>query len=166
VKGGGTPAEAERADSVGGTDIGFEALYRREYEPMLRVAYLLLDSADAAQEAVHDAFAKVYERWDRIDDHGAYLRTSVSNRCRDLQRRRRLERARTPDPTASYADLGARELLDALAKLPIRQRAAVVLRYYEGLSEAEVAAALDIPVGTVKSTVSRALTQLREAVER
>ena len=77
---------------------------------------------------------------DRIDDHGAYLRTCVVNRCRDLQRRRRLERSRTPDPTSTYEDLGARELLDALAALPIKQRAAVVLRYYEGLSEAETAA--------------------------
>jgi len=151
---------------VGITDDGFEGLYRREYGPMLRVAHLLLDSAEPAQEAVHDAFAKVYERWDRIDDHGAYLRTCVINRCRDLQRRRRLERDRSAQRTASYADLGARELLDALAKLPMRQRAAVVLRYYEGLSEAEIAAALDMPVGTVKSTVSRALTQLREAVDR
>jgi RNA polymerase sigma-70 factor (sigma-E family) len=166
VKGGDIPAEAERAASVGTQDGGFEALYRREYTPMLRLAHLLLDSADVAEEATHDAFAKVYERWDRIDDHGAYLRRCVVNRCRDLQRRRRLERSRRPDPTASYAELGARELLDAMAALPIRQRAAVVLRYYEGLSEAEIGAALDMPVGTVKSTVSRALTQLREAVER
>ena len=121
-------------------DEGFEKLYAREYEPMLRVAFLLLDSADGAQEATHDAFAKVYERWRRIDDHGAYLRTCVVNRCRDLQRRGRLERQRTPDPTSTYEELGARELLDALAALPIKQRAAVVLRYYEGLSEAETAA--------------------------
>ena len=151
---------------MGDIDDGFEELYRQEHLPMLRVAHLLLVSTDAAEEAVQDAFAKVYERWGRIDDHGAYLRRCVVNRCRDVQRRRRLERDRRPSLTASYADLGARELLDALARLPIRQRAAVVLRYYEGLSEAEVAAALDVPVGTVKSTVSRALTQLREAVER
>jgi RNA polymerase sigma-70 factor (sigma-E family) len=166
VKGGGPGIGTERAGGVGDIDDGFERLYRREHLPMLRVAHLLLDSTDAAEEAVHDAFAKVYERWDRIDDHGAYLRRCVVNRCRDVQRRRRLERDRRSTATASYADLGARELLDALAALPIRQRAAVVLRYYEGLSEAEVAAALDVPVGTVKSTVSRALIQLREAVER
>ena len=167
MKGGGFPTGVERAGDVGTRDDGFEALYAREYEPMVRVAHLLLDdSAEAAQEATHDAFAKVYERWDRIDDHGAYLRSCVVNRCRDLQRRRRLERGRTPDRTATYTELGARELLDALAKLPLKQRAAVVLRYYEGLSEADIARALDMPVGTVKSTVSRALTELREAVER
>jgi len=166
VRGGGLATGVERAEDVGTRDDGFEALYTREYEAMVRVAYLLLDSGDAAQEATHDAFAKVYERWDRIDDHGAYLRSCVVNRCRDLQRRGRLERSRTPDRTATYSELGARELLDALAKLPVKQRAAVVLRYYEGLSEADIARTLDMPVGTVKSTVSRALTELREAVER
>jgi RNA polymerase sigma-70 factor (sigma-E family) len=144
----------------------FEDLYRREYDPMCRVAFLLLGSVEAAAEAAHDGFAKVYERWDRIDDHGAYLRVCVVNRCRDLQRRGQLEQARRRDTAVTYEDLGARELLDALAKLPLRQRAALVLRYYEGLSEADVAAALDVPVGTVKSTVSRALSQLREVVER
>lgn len=151
---------------VAGREDGFEVLYRREYDAMVRVAHLLLGSTELAEEAVHDGFARVYERWDRIDEHGGYLRTCVINRCRDLQRRRRLERARSITSTASYEDLGARELLDALAQLPMRQRAAVVLRFYEGLSEADTAAALGIPVGTVKSTVSRALAALREAVER
>ena len=147
-------------------DEAFEKLYVTEYEAMLRLAYLLLDSADAAEEATHDAFAKVYERWRRIDAPGAYLRTCLVNRCRDLQRRRRLERERLPDPPRPYEDLAARELLDALAKLPMRQRAAIVLRFYEGLSEAETATVLGVPVGTAKSTVSRALTQLRQEVER
>jgi DNA-directed RNA polymerase specialized sigma24 family protein len=121
VKCGESPADAERAGQmrpIDERDEGFEKLYAREYEPMLRMAFLLLDSADVAQEATHDAFARVYERWARIDDHGAYLRTCVVNRCRDLQRRRRFERARRTDTTASYSDLGARELLDALAALP------------------------------------------------
>ena len=166
VQGGETRGRSRASDDVGVADGEFEELYRREYEAMSRLAFLLLDSPEAAQEAAHDAFAKVYERWDRIDAPGAYLRTCVVNRCRDLQRRRRLERERRPDPTATYADLGARELLDALAKLPLRQRAAVVLRYYEGLSEADVAAVLGIPLGTVKTTVRRALTDLRETVER
>lgn len=150
----------------GDRDGGFEALYRLEYEPMLRVAYLLLGAAEPAEEATHDAFAKVYERWHGIDQPGAYLRRCVVNRCRDVQRRRRLERDRTPDPTSAYDELGARELLDALAALPHRQRAAVVLRFYEGLSEADTAAALGVPVGTVKSNVSRALDQLRRTVTR
>jgi RNA polymerase sigma-70 factor (sigma-E family) len=154
------------AAGVQDREVGFEALYLREYGPMIRLAFLLLDSQSVAEDAVHDAFAKVYERWRRIDDHGAYLRTCVVNRCRDLQRRRRLERERHPDPGRTYDELGARELLDALAELPVKQRAAVVLRFYEGRSETEIAAALGVAPGTVKSMVSRALAQLREVVER
>lgn len=164
VEGGGNQIEAVRRAQMSNHS-EFEALYRREYDSMLRVAFLLLDSVEAAQEATHDAFAKVLEKWASIDEPGAYLRTCVVNRCRELQRRRRLERSRSAGSTAGYTELGARELVDALAKLPMRQRAAVVLRYYEGLPEAEVAAALQVPVGTVKSNVSRALVQLREAME-
>jgi RNA polymerase sigma-70 factor (sigma-E family) len=165
----GQAIAATAAGSVEGVDqreAAFEALYRQEYAAMVRVAFLLLDAQALAEEAVHDAFAKVYERWRKVDDHGAYLRRCVVNRCRDLQRRRRLERERHPEPGRGYDELGARELLDALAELPMRQRAAVVLRYYEGLSEADTAAALGVAPGTVKSSLSRALAQLREVVER
>jgi RNA polymerase sigma-70 factor (sigma-E family) len=158
-----TAIDDETAEAGPLADDGFEALYLREYEPMLRVAYLLLHSSELAEEAVHDAFAKVYERWARTANPGGYLRTCVVNRCRDLGRRRRVER-RHP-PAAPVADnLEARELLDALGRLPVKRRAAVVLRYYEGLTEAETAAALGVPVGTVKSMVSRGLDQLREEI--
>jgi RNA polymerase sigma-70 factor (sigma-E family) len=164
----GSVAGVVAGSSAGSADreAGFEALYAREYAPMIRVAFLLLDSQSVAEEAVHDAFAKVYERWRKVDDHGAYLRTCVVNRCRDLQRRRRLERDRHPDQGRTYDELEARELLDALAALPVKQRAALVLRFYEGRSESEIAEALGVAPGTVKSTVSRALAQLREVVER
>ena len=144
---------------------GFDDLYRREYAPMLRVAYLLVDSDALAEEAVHDAFAKVYERWRRLDRPGAYLRTCVVNRCRDVQRRRRLERSRPSEVAPVTADLGADEVADALARLPMRQRAALVLRYYEDLSEADIAEALGVRPGTVKSLLSRGLDQLREVIE-
>lgn len=150
-----TPARAE----------GFEQLYADEYEPMLRIAYLLVDSNEAAEEAVHDAFAKVYERWDRLANPGGYLRTCVVNRCRDVQRRRQVER-RTPTPVASeVTELGADELADALAALPIKRWAAIVLRFYDGLSEARIAEVLGVRPGTVKSLLSRGLAQLREAIE-
>jgi RNA polymerase sigma-70 factor (sigma-E family) len=144
---------------------GFDELYRREYEPMVRLAFLLTGSNELAEDAAHDAFAKVYERWSRLDRPGAYLRTCVVNRCRDLLRRRRVERERSPQPVAN-AHLQANEVVDALAKLPVRQRAALVLRYYEDLSEADIAEALGVRRGTVKSLVSRGLDQLREVIER
>ncbi len=133
---------------------------------MLRVAFLLTNSNELAEEVVHDAFAKVYERWARLDRPGGYLRTCVINRCRDLQRRRRFERGRPTAPDEpDTTELGADEVVDALAKLPMRQRAALVLRYYEDLSEADIAEALGVRPGTVKSLVSRGLDQLRKEIE-
>jgi RNA polymerase sigma-70 factor (sigma-E family) len=156
----------ERADTTSVTltrAAGFERLYRDEYEPMIRLAFLLLRSRELGEEAVHDAFAKVYERWKRVDNPGGYLRTCVVNRCRDIGRRRVLER-RHPAEDATNADLETFELVDALAKLPMDRRIALVLRYYDGLTERETAETLGLPLGTVKSRVSRGLAQLREEV--
>lgn len=142
----------------------FEALYADEAQAMSRLAYLMVGSAELAQELVHDAFARLYERWDRVDNPGAYLRTTVVNGCRDTLRRRLLaDRERTdlrPD-----AQLGADHLIDALAILPHRQRAAIVLRYYEDRSEADIADLLGVRPGTVKSLLSRGLATLREVIE-
>jgi RNA polymerase sigma-70 factor (sigma-E family) len=157
------PAPAAVVDDV---DAAFDRLYEREYAPMLRLAVLLVDSREQAEEAVHDAFARVYERWTKLDRPGAYLRTCVVNRCRDVQRRRRFERGRRADTTEPSSELGADELLDALRQLPPKRRAALVLRYYEDLSEADIADALGVRPGTVKSLLSRGLDQLREVIER
>lgn len=152
-----------------GDEAGFDELFAREYAPMVRLAVLLLDSEDEAEEVVQDAFAAVHERWGRLDRPGGYLRRCVVNRCRDLQRRRlvlrRLRRAQPParEPTT---DLGADDLFDALAVLAPRRRAAVVLRFYEGRTEAEIAEVLGVRPGTVKSLLHRALAELREALER
>lgn len=152
-------------------DTGFEDLYRRELVPMVQLAYLLVGREDVANDAVHDAFAKVYERWSKIDNHGGYLRTSVVNRCRDVQRRRRRDRRRARSQTLTadelpVVELGALELVDALLKLPAKQREVLVLRFYADMSEAEVADHVGIPAGTVKSHVSRGLAELRKVVER
>lgn len=141
----------------------FEALYRRQFEPMVRMASLMLGSRDVAVEATQDGFAKVFERFDELDNADAYLRTCVANRCRDLLRRRLLER-RWPIERPESTALEARELLDAVGRLPHRQRAVLVLRFYEGLSEDDTAATLGISVGTVKSRTSRALAKLRKEI--
>ena len=147
-------------------DTAFDELYEREYGAMLRLAVLLVDSREQAEEAVHDAFARVYGRWAKLDRPGAYLRTCVVNRCRDVQRRRRFERGRRSGKGEPSSELGADELLDALALLPPKRRAALVLRYYEDLSEADIAEALGVRPGTVKSLLSRGLDELREVIER
>lgn len=140
-----------------------ESVYSRMYAPLARLAYLLVDTRELAEEAVQDAFAKAYPRWRRIEQPEAYLRTCVVNACRKVQRRRELVR-RTP--VARHADApGADDLADHVADvvraLPPTMREAVVLRYYLQLTDAEIARTLDIAVGTVKSTLNRARHQLR-----
>lgn len=160
-------AEAAAPSSGGkpGSPATVEALFAAEYAPMVRVAFLVV--GDGAEEVVQDAFARVIERWDRLDRPAAYLRTCVVNGCRDQLRRRRvaLRRLAQRSPQAD-ADLGADHLLDALAVLSPLRRAAVVLRYYADLPEAEIAEALGVRPGTVKSMLHRSLAQLREVIER
>ena len=140
-----------------------EAVYSRLYAPLARLAYLLVDTRELAEEAVQEAFAKAYPRWRRIEQPEAYLRTSVVNACRKVQRRRELVR-RTP--LAAVADAPAAgdladHVADVVRALPPTMREAVVLRYYLQLTDAEIARTLDIAVGTVKSTLNRARHQLR-----
>jgi RNA polymerase sigma-70 factor (sigma-E family) len=142
----------------------FDALYVAEYGPMVRLAFLLVGGS-AAEEVVQDAFARVFERWETLDRPGAYLRTCVVNGCRQLGRRRRLQWRHPSSPPAN-AELGADNLLEALDGLAPSRRAAIVLRYYGDLSEAEIAATLGVRPGTVKSMVHRGLRQLREVIER
>lgn len=144
----------------------FDAFYRARYAGMVRLAYSLVDTVEQAEEVVQDAFAGLYDRYERVDDPVAYVRRSVVNGCRQVHRRRRLARRR-PVPAPEVAtDLVYNHLLDAIARLPLRQRAVVVLRYEAGLDEAEIAATLGIPAGTVKSRLARAKDRLREEIER
>jgi RNA polymerase sigma-70 factor (sigma-E family) len=143
----------------------FVDLYRAEHQPMVRLAFLLTGGDPAAEELVHDAFLSVHRRWDRIDNPGAYLRVAVVNACRSHQRRRAV-RERLLPRRASFVVDAPDELSDAIGKLPERQRAAVVLRYFADLPEAEIAMLLDCGVSAVKSLLHRALGSLREVIER
>jgi RNA polymerase sigma-70 factor (sigma-E family) len=147
-------------------DAAFAELFEQERRPMVRVAYLLVGSEALAEELVQDAFATVYLRWDRIDRPGAFLRRCVVNGAKGSLRRRALERRHAPDPAEPSTGPDGRELLDALAALPLRQRAVVVLRFYERMTQEEIADALDLPLGTVKSNLHRGLARLREVIER
>ncbi|HEX7134772.1 MAG TPA: sigma-70 family RNA polymerase sigma factor [Iamia sp.] len=145
---------------------GFDAFYREALPEMVRVATLVVGSRATAEDLVQDAFVRVHARWEGIDDPAAYTRRAVVNACRSHLRRRVLERRHRATLSVGVAELEARELLDALAVLPTRQRAAVVLRFYAGLSERDTADALDCAPGTVGSLVHRALATLRQAIER
>lgn len=141
-------------------------LHRDRYGAMVRLAVLLVDSQAIAEEVVQDCFVRLHPRFDRIDDPVAYLRRAVVNGCRSVGRRQTMERARLRVERPVAAELGADELLDALAGLPPRQRAALVLRFYEDLSGPQIAEVLGCRPGTVKSLIHRGLAQLREVVER
>lgn len=138
-----------------------ESAYRRLYPQLVRLAFLLVDTIEHAEEAVQDSFAKAYPKWGRIEDPDAYMRMAVVHTCRSVQRRRRLMR-RAPAPRVDDAVLGADHVADAVRRLPLKLRQVVVLRYYLQLSDPEIAQTLGMAVGTVKSTLHRARAHLRE----
>jgi RNA polymerase sigma-70 factor (sigma-E family) len=147
-----------------------EALYRAHVADALRVAYLLTGDRTLAEDLTQDAFVRVFASFHDLRNKDAfwwYLRRTLVNQSRSYFRRRRVERSylarQRAAEAASETDLGERERLRAaLMTLRPEQRAAVVLRYYEDLTEAATAEILGRPIGTVKSMVSRAMDRLRE----
>lgn len=148
-------------------------LYARHAPRAGRLAYLLTGDADLAEDLAQEAFVRLITRLGSIRDEAAvasYLRRSVVNLVRKHWRKVRSETSylrreglnlaaqATVLPEVAEQD----QLWRALQQLPHRQRAAIVLRFYEDLSEAETARVLGCPVGTVKSSVSRGLQRLRE----
>ena len=139
---------------------------------LMRTAYMLSGNRADAEDLLQTALAKTYLAWDRIREREAldgYVRRVMVNTQTSWWRRRKVaehptdvlpERSAGRDATAD-ADLHD-ALWTALAGLPTRQRAMVVLRYYEDLSEAETAEVMGVSVGTVKSATSRALAKLRD----
>jgi len=156
------------------TDVGFAAFVREHTPALLRTAYLLTGSGQAAEELVQDTLVRLYPKWHRVEQAEAplaYVRRSLANGFVNQQRRasRREyayadvpERADDRDPFGQLADRD--EIWARLAVLPERQRAALVLRFYEGLSDDDAADALGCRVGTVRSLVSRGLASLRSAM--
>jgi len=145
-------------------------VYHREHQGLVRLAAAMVDDVAVAEELVQEAFARAHLRWGHLENAGAYVRAAVVNACRSERRRRaarrradeRAERPRDALPAVEPAD---ESVLRAVRALPAKRRAVVVLRFYEDLPEAEIADILGVRVGTVKSTLSRALDQLREVIE-
>ena len=144
--------------------LDFDAFYTANYRAMVRLAYVLVDTPEQAEEVTQDAFAKLLPKFGRLRDPEGYLRVSVMNGSRSALRRRRVSR----DRWRALADRGdaplGDDVIDAVQALPEPQRSAVILRYYLDLSEREIASTLGIREGTVKSTLSRARARLREVL--
>jgi RNA polymerase sigma-70 factor (sigma-E family) len=151
---------------------GVSALFRARYPEMVRLADLL--GADDPEDIAQEAFARLIRKHGSLrnpDAALAYVRASVCNLTRNRRRHLRVVRLRTPagrheDSSEQAAILREdhREVLAALAKLPPRRREAIVLRYWLDLSEREIAEAMGISAGTVKSNVSRGLAALALAL--
>ncbi|MEU8650062.1 SigE family RNA polymerase sigma factor [Streptomyces sp. NPDC048737] len=149
----------------------FQEFVRARWSGLVRTAYLLTGDVHHAEDLTQTALAKAYRSWRRIarsDNPEAYVRRMLVSCNSDRFRKRRVAEALTaapPERAGRDEAVGRVEergsLLDGLARLPARQRAVVVLRYWEDLSEAEVAEVLGCSPGTVKSQASKGLAKLR-----
>lgn len=163
------PGDVER-------EAGVARLFELHYSSMLRLAVLL--GADDPENVVAEAYYQIYRKWRRLRDTEAaeaYLRSTVCNltrmRIRHLQvARRHVETPAVEEPVASAESTALlhddqRVLIGALQQLPARQREALVLRHWLGLKESEIAAAMGISCGSVKTHTARGLAALTQAME-
>lgn len=142
----------------------FEELFRKEHPAMVRLAYALVGDGTDAEDVVQDSFVEVYRHLDDIDRPGAYLHSTVVNRCRSSLRHRRMMAERLPDPPDDLS-AEANEFSDVLVKLPDEQRVAIVLKYYGRFRASEIARLLDEPASTVRSHIRRGLATLKKELE-
>jgi RNA polymerase sigma-70 factor (sigma-E family) len=167
---GSVPADVE-------ADRAVTELYAAHYRSLVRLAALLVRDLGTAEEVVQDSFVAMHGGWRRLRDSEkalSYLRQSVVNRSRSVLRHRVVvdRNAPKPPPDMPSAEHGAIALLErsaviaALRTLPARQREALVLRFYADMSEAQIASAMQISKGAVKSHTARAMAALRTVLER
>jgi RNA polymerase sigma factor (sigma-70 family) len=154
-------------------ETGVGELFRARYLEMVRLAGLL--GADDPEDIAQEAFARLIRKRPPLSEADAalpYLRAIVCNLTRNRHRHLRVVRRRTPAPVdvdsseqAAILREDHREVIAALAELPPRRREAIVLRYWLDLPEREIAAAMGVSAGTIKSHVSRGLAALSKTLE-
>lgn len=158
-------ADLDATLGVAATEV-FAAFVHHRSDALLRTAYLLTHDRHLAEDLLQTALAKAWPRWSRIEGNPeAYVRKVIVNTYSTWWRRRwngesptdDLPERATPEHDPSAID----DIKTALGRLPKRQRAVVVLRFFEDLTEAETAHVLECSVGTVKSQTSKALAKLR-----
>ena len=160
----GDPLLAAQRDDFRRMDL--DALYREYADRLLHLAGSITFDRAVSEEIVQEAFVGLHRAGTRVHNPGGYLRRSVVNlSIKSIRRRQTAGRYRPPpQPTTSIPEID--EGWDAVQRLAPRQRAVVALRYWEDLSEAEIAAVLGWPPGTVKSTLHRALKRLKKEITR
>ena len=150
-------------------------LYQEHGLGLIRLGVIMLGDKQAAEDVVQEAFLGLHRRWGKLRDPDrahAYVRSAVFNGCRSVLRKRAKDRQFVlTEPDAQSAEASVllseehAEVLAAMRRLPSRQREAVALRYCLDMSPAEVATAMGISQGTVKSATSRGLAALRTMLE-
>jgi RNA polymerase sigma-70 factor (sigma-E family) len=162
------PAEPARDDAIW-------HLYERRYADMVRFAAFLTGDVHAAQDIAQEAFVRLLDGWDRIADPeraDAYLKATIVNLVRGEHRRRETAARRGPSHLSLVASAeedaigraGRQHVLDAVAALPIRQRACVVMRHWMRMSETEIAGTLGLSVGSVRTHVKRGTATLQRTL--
>jgi RNA polymerase sigma factor (sigma-70 family) len=140
-----------------------------EYEPLLRFAYLLTGDRAVSEDLVHEAFVRLYRKDRRVEAEGfrRYARQTIVNLHRSAFRRWRTER-RALAAHGAHPDMEpsmpAPHVWRAIVGLPRQQRTVIVLRFYEGMTEVEIAELLNVAHGTVKKAMHRAMTSLRDRI--
>lgn len=143
----------------------FSAFYAGAHRSAVQLAWLLTHDRATCEDVVHDAFVSLYPRFGSVQNPTGYVRASIVNGVRQRNRQAGRERARVElvavtDAESTTGPTGG--LLDAVGSLPLRSRTAIVLRYWEGLSDVEIAEVMHLRPGSVRSILSRAITQLRK----
>ncbi len=149
-------------------DVTFEAFYRAEGDDLFRALSVALGDVDLAREATDEGFVRAYQHWrkvSRYDNPAGWVYRVALNWARSRLRKTKREVVTHQVHERSVGWSGDPTLIQAIGELPIEFRSVVVLRYLLQWSTAEVAEAMDLPTGTVKSRLSRALNQLRSALE-
>lgn len=150
--------------SVAGRD-SFEAFVAARSRSLLRTSYLLTHDAQLAEDLLQTALAKAWSAWSRVDSNAeAYVRKTIVNTYASWWRRKWNGESPTetlPETVEYEEGAGVVDVRIALRRLPKRQRAVIVLRFFEDLTEGQTAAVLDCSIGTVKSQTSKALAKLR-----
>jgi RNA polymerase sigma factor (sigma-70 family) len=154
--GGGQSSAAAVADD----------LYRLHAPRMIALASLMCGSRAVAEDLVHDAFAATLPKFDEVESPAAYLRAAVVNRCLAWRGRQAVERERRPPPRSEREEPPDTEMLDLLRQLPLDQRVALVLRFYEDLPGEQIALVMNQRPATVRSHIHRGLAALKEMIER
>jgi RNA polymerase sigma factor (sigma-70 family) len=153
--------------ALSGSGQSFEEFYAEAWPWAFRFASFLTQDTAAGEDIAQDVLAAMSQRWRATDHPAAYLRAALVNASSNWNRRCRTMREKLPLLAGSdRVEFLAEELDDAIARLPFRQRAVIVMRYHGDLSESEIADALDCRRGTVKSLASRALKTLAKEIEQ